>query len=141
MLSLLELKEKDNVLEIGTGSGWNAALLGYLVKPGKVLTTEIHEELAKKAKEKLKKAGISNVMITLEDFRKIKGRFGKIIFTAGITLEQETIIEDFAKAHLKPKGILLCPFQSGPLIIFKNEKGRLQKNYTNESYNFVPLIL
>ena len=44
MLQLLELKKRDTVLEIGTGSGWNAALIGYLIgKKGKIIRLEIVE--------------------------------------------------------------------------------------------------
>ena len=42
MISLLELKKSDKVLEIGTGSLWNAALMAYLAK--KVVTIEIVEQ-------------------------------------------------------------------------------------------------
>src|SRR3990167_5348771 len=68
MLSLLELKKTDEVLEIGTGSSWNATLLGYLSK--KVLTLEIVPELAKISQEKIKKLGIKNVEVKQKDFRK-----------------------------------------------------------------------
>src|SRR3989338_4680223 len=51
MLSLLNLKNTDEVLEIGTGSAWNSALIGYLSK--KVLTLEIVSELAKISQEKI----------------------------------------------------------------------------------------
>lgn len=139
MLSLLELKKTDEVLEIGTGSAWNASLLGYLSK--KVLTLEIVPELAKISQKKIEKLHIKNVEVKQEDFRKINKKFNKIIFTAGISIEQEKIIENFAENHLKENGILLCPFQSGPLIILKNKKNKIEKTFTEENYVFVPLIL
>jgi len=139
MLSLLNLKKTDKVLEIGTGSSWNAALLGYLSK--KVLTLEIVPELAKPSQEKIKKLGIKNVEVKQEDFRLLKQKFNKIIFTAGISPEQEQLIENFAKNHLKENGILICPYKEGHLIILKNKKNKIKKNYTEENYVFVPLIL
>ena len=139
MLSLLELKKTDEVLEIGTGSSWNAVLLGYLSK--KVLTLEIVSELAKISQEKIKKLRIKNVEVKQKDFRELKQKFNKIIFTAGISLEQEQLIENFAKIHLKENGILVCPYREGPLIILKKEKNKIKKNYTHEVYVFVPLIL
>ena len=49
MLDLLQLKPGDNVFELGAGSGWNAALIGYLVGPrGHVVSLEIIPELAQK---------------------------------------------------------------------------------------------
>ena len=139
MLSLLELKKTDSVLEIGTGSSWNAALLATLSK--KVLTLDIVKQLIDRAEEKTKELGIKNIEIRLEDFRKIKEKFDKITFTAGILHDDEKIIENFAKSHLKDKGILVCPFRSGPLIVIKKNKNRIEKTYTKEEYGFVPLIL
>ena len=139
MLSLLELKKTDGVLEIGTGSSWNAALLGELSK--KVLTLEIVSELAKISGEKIKKLGIKNVEVKQKDFRLLKQKFNKIIFTAGISPEQEQLIENFAKNHLKENGILVCPYREGHLIILKKKKTKIEKNYTKENYVFVPLIL
>src|SRR3989338_2085271 len=139
MLSLLNLKKTDEVLEIGTGSAWNASLLGYLSK--KVLTLEIVPELAKPSQEKIKKLGIKNVEVKQEDFRLLKQKFNKIIFTAGISPEQEQLIENFAKNHLKENGILVCPYREGPLIILKKKKIKIEKNYTKENYVFVPLVL
>ena len=139
MLSLLELKKTDEVLEIGTGSSWNATLLGYLSK--KVLTLEIVKELSEIAKEKMKKLQIKNVEVKQKDFRLLKQKFNKIIFTAGISPEQEQLIENFAKNHLKENGILVCPYREGHLIILKKKKTKIEKNYTKENYVFVPLIL
>jgi len=139
MLSLLKLKKTDQVLEIGTGSAWNAALISKLSK--KVLTLEIVKNLAEIAKNKIKKQNLENIIVKTQDFRKLKQKFNKIIFTAGIEKNQEDIIENFAKKHLKENGILICPYKSGPLIILSNKKGKIQKNYTQEHYVFVPLIL
>lgn len=139
MLSLLKLKKTDYVLEIGTGSAWNACLIGYLSK--KVLTLEIVKELAEKSKEKIKKQGLEKVVVKEQDFRKLKQKFDKIIFTAGISPNKEKIIENFAKKHLKENGILICPYRSGPLMIFNKPGYKIKKNYTQEHYIFVPLIL
>lgn len=141
MLGLLELKKKDNVLEVGAGSGWNACLIAYLVNPGKVLSLEFHQELIGFAKKNIKKVGLKNVKIKKHDFRKLKQKFNKIIFTAGIKIKEEKIILDFAKKHLKDKGILICPHRFGPLIIIEKNKDGLSRKYTSEEYVFVPLVL
>ena len=141
MLSLLKLKKGDFVLEIGTGSGWNAGLISYLVKSGKVKSLEIVKELAERSRNKIKELEIKNIEIKEEDFRKLKEKFDKIIFTAGILHSEENIIENFAQGHLNENGILVCPHQSGPLIIIKKKQGRIKKDYTNEEYGFVPLVL
>ena len=141
MLSLLKLKKHDFVLEIGTGSSWNASLISYLIKPGKIISLEIVKELVKNSKDKTKKAGIKNIEIREGDFRKLKEKFDKIIFTAGISHSQEELIKNFAAGHLNEKGILVCPYQSGPLIIIKKINNKIEKTWTNEEYMFVPLIL
>ena len=139
MISLLELKKSDTVLEIGTGSAWNAALMAYLSK--KIITYEIVEQLITKAKKRLKKLEIKNIEIRQGDFREAKEKFNKITFTAGVIKKDEYKIDNFAKIHLKNNGILLCPFRSGPLIIIKKKNNKLIKNYSQEQYGFVPLIL
>jgi len=138
MLSLLELKKSDTVLEIGTGSCWNAALLALLSK--KVVTFEIIEQLVDRAKEKISELGIKNIDIRFGDYTKVKEKFDKIIFTAGISKHQEEFLEEFAKQHLNESGILLCPYREGPLIILKKVNGKIQKTTTKEEYMFVPLI-
>jgi len=139
MISLLELKKSDIVLEIGTGSVWNAAIIAYLTK--KVITYEIVEQLIEKAKKRLKSLKIKNIEIREGDFRETKEKFNKIIFTAGIIKKNENKIDSFARTHLKNNGILICPFRSGPLIIIKKKKNKLIKEYSQEEYGFVPLIL
>ena len=142
MLQLLELKKGDSVLEIGTGSGWNAALIGFLVgKKGKVLSLEIITELAEKAKTNIKKQKLENVVVKEENFLKIKQKFDKIIFTAGILYPKEIKIEEFAYEHLKNKGILVCPYRQGPLIILEKQQNKIKKTSTKEDYVFVPLIV
>ena len=71
MLSLLELKENQKVLEIGSGCGYVLALLSEIVgKKGKVFGIDIVENLFEKSKENLKKYG--NVKIYNRN-----GRFGE----------------------------------------------------------------
>lgn len=141
MLSLLELNKGDSVLEIGTGSGWNAALIADLVNKGKVLSLELYDELIEEARENIKKFKLKNVKIEKQNFRDLTEKFDKIIFTAGISSNQEEIIESFAKKNLNEKGILICPFQSGPLMIIQKKQGKIIKKYSNEEYRFVPLKL
>ena len=61
----LNLQPGDNVLEIGTGSGYMAALMGRLAK--QVLTLEIHPTLAEQARLNLAAAGVTNVDVKVAD--------------------------------------------------------------------------
>lgn len=65
MTELLELEGEENVLEVGTGSGYQAALLAFLAR--QVHTIERHAELADKADEVLMRLGLTNVMVHVGD--------------------------------------------------------------------------
>jgi protein-L-isoaspartate(D-aspartate) O-methyltransferase len=65
MTELLELKGEEKVLEIGTGSGYQAAILGELAK--EVYTIEIIESLASKAKNLLLELGYQNIKVKAGD--------------------------------------------------------------------------
>jgi protein-L-isoaspartate(D-aspartate) O-methyltransferase len=65
MTELLELEGDENVLEVGTGSGYQAALLAYLAQ--QVHTIERHDELAEKAEQVLINLGLNNVLVHVGD--------------------------------------------------------------------------
>ena len=65
MAQALNLRGSESLLEIGTGCGYNAAILSRLVR--KVYSVEYFEELSMLARENLKKAGIDNVQIRQGD--------------------------------------------------------------------------
>ena len=65
MTEKLELKETDKVLEIGTGSGFQAAVLAQLVK--EVYTIEFHPQLSQQAQLLLTKLGFSNIKFKIGD--------------------------------------------------------------------------
>ena len=157
MLLLADLKQGDDFLEIGTGSGWNASLAAFLVYPGNVVSIERINALKEKAlgnlnnirdflKEKkpeiytkLKKINFIAENIFVEG-KAWKKKYDKIMFTAGIEDEDEIKMEKIANSLLKDKGILICPHMSGPLLIYKKEKGKIIRTLTKESYVFVPLL-
>jgi len=156
MLLLGELQEGDDILEIGTGSGWNASLISFLVYPGNVLSVERFVSLKEKAEDNL--ANLRNYLKQKkpQDIKKIekinfyaeniferkkawKRKYDKIIITAGISQGEEEKIEFLALELLKQKGILICPYISGPLLIYK-KNGKLKRFLTKEEYVFVPLL-
>src|SRR5260221_3087472 len=63
MTDLLDLSENDTVLEIGTGLGYQAAILAQLAR--QVYSIEIIEELAREAKQRLRRQGCSNIEIKI----------------------------------------------------------------------------
>ncbi|OGJ19026.1 hypothetical protein A3K73_06620 [Candidatus Pacearchaeota archaeon RBG_13_36_9] len=157
MLVLAELKEGDDVLEVGTGSGWNAALISLLVYPGSAVSVDRISSLVERAKinvenikEELKKKNLNehkkleNLYLLNEDIfaeRSVwKKSFDKIIITAGVSREEsEKKVEKVAEELLKEGGILICPYVSGPMVIYR-KNGKLKREETKEQYVFVPLI-
>ena len=137
MLEALELKSDDVVLEIGAGSGYQAALLSKLCK--KLYTLEIIQELAEFAKENIKKAGITNVEIIEADGRKgykQAAPFDKIILTAATEEFPKPLIDQLVEG-----GIILAPL--GPpyeqvLTKARKIKGELHKEKLGY-FVFVPL--
>lgn len=68
MLQLLRLTPGARVLEIGAGTGYNAALIAHLVRPaGRVVTVDIDPAVAHQARENLAEAGIEDVQVAIAD--------------------------------------------------------------------------
>lgn len=154
MLMLAELGSDKNLLELGAGSGWNASLAGFLIYPGKVLSLDIVPQLIEKARENLnslkdsmgyeERKKLDNIEFrVLNIFKQLdtwQERYDRIIITAGINQTQEGLILQLAEELLLDKGILVCPYTYGPLIILKKDDGSIKKNTTREEYVFVPLL-
>ena len=115
MLQYLELGKGMKVLEIGTGSGWNAAIISFIVgTKGRVISLEIREELIAFAKEniaKLKGSFIKNMKMIVADGSKgwkKEAPYDRIIVTAAAPQ-----IYDEWKDQLKEDGILVAPIGTG----------------------------
>src|ERR1700716_1433317 len=105
MTEQLQLQKHHRVLEIGTGSGYQAAILSRLCKD--VLTIERYRTLADSARARLAKLGCDNVEVMLGDGFDIPagtGDFDRIIVTAA--MQQ---IPDSLSGRLEPGGILIGP--------------------------------
>ncbi len=138
MLEELELKKGDKVLEIGTGSGWNAALISRLVgERGKVFSVEVVEELVREAREKLK--NYDNVIILSADASHGLPEYApydKIILTAA----PEKLAPEF-EGQLSDGGILLAPVgeYAQKLIKLKREGSKFTQSEHGD-FVFVPLV-
>jgi len=156
MLILADLKKGDNVLEVGTGSGWNAALISYLVFPGNIISVDriykliesaqknvsaLRSHLKQKHPHDVDKIDKLNMYAenVFEKGKAWKKKYDKIIVTAGIEPGKESQIKKLAQNLLKRKGILVCPYTSGPMLVYK-KNGILREYTTKEEYFFVPLL-
>ena len=87
MLDMLQLEPGQKVFELGAGSGWNAALMGYLVGPeGHIYSSEIIPEVARTAKSCIEERGVKNVSIIEGDGGNgfaAGAPYDRAIFTAG----------------------------------------------------------
>jgi protein-L-isoaspartate(D-aspartate) O-methyltransferase len=109
MTEQLQPQKHHRVLEIGTGSGYQAAILSRLCRH--VLTIERYRTLADRARARLAKLGCDNVEVVLGDGFEVPadaGNFDRIIVTAA--MEQ---IPDALAQRLERDGILIAPV--GPL--------------------------
>lgn len=138
MTQLLELKGKEKVLEVGTGSGYQAAILAKLAR--EVYTIERHRELLNKAKMVFKELGIKNIRAELGDGSKgwLKyAPFEAIIITAAAAQIPQKLVEQLAEG-----GRLVIPVGSGlwqELIRVTKRRGRLIKENFG-GCSFVPLV-
>jgi len=139
MTDLLEPEPADNILEIGTGCGYQAAVLAEVV--GQVYSIEYLAGLGEAARERLARLGHDNVSVAVGDGRQgwpDAAAFDGIIVTAGAEEVAQSWLDQLA-----PGGHLVLPLGQGPrgqqlVRVSKDEHGRI----TRESIlavAFVPL--
>lgn len=136
MTQALELKPSHKVLEIGTGSGYQAAILGELV--AEVYTIEIIADLAKRAEATLGEAGYKNVHVRHGDGYAgwpEHAPFDAIMVTAAPDHVPEPLIRQLA-----PGGRMIIPvgdWYQELRLIQKTEKGLIERSTI--AVRFVPL--
>ena len=139
MTEQLRLQKSHRVLEIGTGSGYQAAVLSRLVKS--VLSVERYRRLADTARERLEKLDYHNVEVMLGDGFSLPatiGSFDRIIVTAAI----EQVSEDLTD-RLSSGGVLIAPVgpHQGAQTLVRYE--RTQDSVTHKDLiqvRFVPML-
>lgn len=140
MTDLMDLTSESIVLEVGTGSGYQAAILSLLAK--QVYSIERIKELAESASKRLKKLSYDNIEVLNQDGYlgwKDKGPFDGIIVTASASHIPPALIK-----QLKPGGRMVIPvglpyMHQELMLVSKDEKGEIQSESVL-SVAFVPLI-
>ena len=139
MTQHLELKGVDSVLEVGCGSGYQAAILSRLVR--RVFTIERIEPLLREAKERFRRLGYSNIITRYDDGQrgwKEYAPYERIIFSATTDQVPQILFDQLADG-----GILVAPInQNGLQIITRYYKrnGHISSSEAIEPCLFVPVL-
>lgn len=140
MTELLDLGPHDRVLEVGTGSGYQAAVLSLLAR--RVYSVEVVPELAEAAAERLRRLGYANVEVRLGDGRRgwpEMAPFQAIMVTAVAERVPETLVE-----QLSPGGRMILPVgevggNQFLVLVVKSDSGEVAEKKVLP-VAFVPLV-
>jgi len=138
MTETLELTENMKVLEIGTGSGYQAAILAEIVQD--VYTIEIIESLGLKAKNLLQSINYNNIQFKIGDG--YKGWEEHAPFDAIIVTCAPTDIPQALEEQLKEGGKMIIPLGGSitqELVLFEKNKGKLIRKVV-APVRFVPMV-
>jgi protein-L-isoaspartate(D-aspartate) O-methyltransferase len=134
MTELLDVDHSHHVLEVGTGSGYQAAVLAELA--GDVVSVERHGALARTAGERLARLGYTNVRVIHDDAslgRPEDAPYERIVVTAGAPA-----IDPALAAQLTPNGRLVAPVGDARTqeLVVRDATGREERH---GAVRFVPL--
>lgn len=130
MLELLEIEEGQKVLEIGSGSGYQAAIISRIAD--EVVGIEIDRDVAEYSRKKLQE--YDNIEIVQgEGLEKVQSGFDRIIFSCAV--EQSTF--DEAKEHLNTGGRLIGPVGTGAVQEIRVYDSAEDEEYKHGKVRFV----
>ena len=138
MTEHLHVREGQTILEVGAGSGYQAAILAKIVgDKGRVISTERIPELAKMARKNLSAAGIKNVEVVECDGTNgyaPAAPYDRIIVTAAAPFVPEPLI-----TQLKQGGRMIIPVEDELWEVRKSKRGEVSREVLG-LYAFVPLV-
>lgn len=141
MTQALEVEPSHKVLEIGTGSGYQAAILSLLCKD--VYTIERHKILLNKAESRFHTLALSNIHTKLDNGTlgwQEEAPFDRIIITAAAKTLPEPLLD-----QLKDGGIMVVPVENAVIPSYQNllkitKKGKKTHTQDLGAVQFVPLV-
>jgi protein-L-isoaspartate(D-aspartate) O-methyltransferase len=135
---IIENDNMQNVLEVGTGSGYQSAILALLFKY--VTTMERIKPLYERTQKYLKEMGFKNIKCVFDDG--FKGYSGRGPYDAIIMTASPTVIPKFLLSQLKPTGRMILPLNTNgkqKLFRIKNTKNGILKKEIDDVL-FVPML-
>ena len=128
VLQALELDGTENVLEIGTGSGFLTACLAELSKS--VTSIDIHGDFTDRASEKLDDSGVDNVtLLTIDATRELpSGRFDVVVVTGSIEVLDQRFVD-----VLDPDGRLFAIVGKPPIMEARLIRRTAENDWTSET--------
>ena len=140
MIDCLKLKKTDKILEVGTGTGYQTAIISYLCQ--KIYTIEIFDKLSNQTKINMGKLKIKNVIYKLGNG--LNGWGEKIFFDAIIVSAASEEIPHKLLQNLKNNGKLIipkkCSFDNQKLILIKKNSENSFDQKELFDVKFVPLL-
>lgn len=136
MLEILDVEDGMRVLEIGTGSGYNAALLSERLGSGSVYSVDIRPDLVDLARSRLASIGYSPTLVTSDGFNGLPScaPYDRIIVTCGVSSVPHEWIRQLAAG-----GLILVdlegPLSAGNLILLRRQSEKIEA-----SGQFLPWI-
>ncbi|MGC8586253.1 MAG: protein-L-isoaspartate(D-aspartate) O-methyltransferase [Candidatus Micrarchaeia archaeon] len=140
MLEELMPTPNCRVLEIGTGSGWLASLIGYCIAKGAIYTLEIDSGVAKMARENIEKTGLSNIMIIEHDGSggyPEKAPYDRIIYSGAMPSVPDVVI-----GQMKSRSRLVAPIgdEYSQKLVTLEKSGKRLKRREGPSVLFSPIV-
>ncbi|MFF8829644.1 methyltransferase domain-containing protein [Streptomyces sp. NPDC015131] len=136
MLHALELRDGDAVLEIGAGTGYNAALLAHRLGDERVTTVDLDEDITAAARAHLAAAGRHPAVITGDGTHGCPGRapFDAVIATCAVPRVPRAWL-----AQCRPGARVLTPLSTGLLKLRVADESHAEGRFLHTSAYFVPL--
>jgi protein-L-isoaspartate(D-aspartate) O-methyltransferase len=139
MLELLQPKEGDKILDVGSGSGWQSSFLAYIVgNNGKAIAIERIPELSKFGKDNSKKYNFKNLEFIVGDGSKgykKESPYDKIIVAAAAFDK----IPNELKNQLKIGGRMVIPVKNSIWLVIKKDDNKYEEKEF-PGFAFVPLV-
>ncbi|MFF7729759.1 methyltransferase domain-containing protein [Streptomyces sp. NPDC008001] len=136
MLAALNVQDGHTMLEIGAGTGYNAALLAHRLGDDKVTTVDLDPEITGPAREHLAEAGFHPEVVTGDGALGCPWRapFDRILATCAITRVPPAWI-----AQTRPDGLILAPLATGLVALRVKDATHAEGRFLRTPAYFVPL--